>query len=190
MLWLLLILVGAVLVWVAVTFNRLVGLRNRLRAAWGDVDALLVRRADLIPNLVAAVRGYAGHEERTLTEVTDARTDATRAGGGPEDPQARAAAENRLTSRVHQLIALVEAYPELRASANFLELQAELTATENDIASGRRYYNAVVRDFNTERERFPALLIAGLLGFRPGAFFELTDLAEREAPDVGARRDP
>ena len=190
MLWLLLILAGAVLLWAAWTFNRLVGLRNRLRAAWGDVDALLVRRADLIPNLVAAVRGYASHEERTLTEVTDARADATRAGGGPEAPQARAEAENRLTVRVHQLLALVEAYPELLASANFLELQAELTATENDIASGRRYYNAVIRDYNTERERFPALLIAGLLGFQPGEYFELTDLAERDAPDVGARREP
>lgn len=180
----------AVLLWATWTFNRLVGLRNRLKAAWGDVEALLVRRADLIPNLVAAVRGYAGHEERTLTEVTDARAEATRAGGGPEDPAARAEAENRLTRRVHRLLALVEDYPELRASANFLELQLELTRTEDDIASARRYYNAVVRDFNTERERFPALLVAGPLGFRRRDYFELTDLGEREAPDVGAGRAP
>lgn len=183
------ILVLAALVWVAWTFNRLVSLRNRLQAAYGDIDALLKRRADLIPNLVAAVRGYASHEERVFTEVTEARSGAEAAAEGPPSPRARSEAENRLTERVHRLIAVAENYPDLRASANFLELQAELTHTENDIAHARRYYNAVVRDYETERQRFPAVLIAGLLGFGEREFFELRDLAEREAPDVGAGRE-
>ncbi|HET6702600.1 MAG TPA: LemA family protein [Gemmatimonadaceae bacterium] len=175
----------AALVWVAWIFNRLVSLRNRLRSAWADVDALLKRRADLVPNLVAAVRGYAGHERRTLEEVTEARAAAVGAG---DDRAARAAAENALTRRVHGLIAIAEAYPELRASANFLQLQSELVLTENDIASARRYYNAVARDLNTSRETFPNLLIAGALGFGRAEFFELTDIDERAAPDVDAER--
>lgn len=187
--WILAILVLAVLVWAAWVFNRLVGLRNRLKAAWGDIDALLKRRADLIPNLVAAVKGYASHEERVFTEVTEARAGAEAAAEGEPSPRARSEAENRLTRRVHRLIALAEDYPELRASANFLDLQAELTGTENDIAHARRYYNAVIRDYETERQRFPAVLIAGLLGFGPREYFELSDLAEREAPDVGAPRE-
>lgn len=178
-------LVLAAGVWAAWTFNRLVGLRNRLRAAWGDIDALLKRRADLIPNLVAAVRGYAGHEERTLTRVVEARAAVESAGGGPEDAARRAEAENALGRRLARLLAIVEQYPELKASANFLRLQAELTDTENDLAHARRYYNAVVRDFETTRETFPNLLIAGPLGFRPAEYFELEDLAERRAPDVG-----
>ena len=175
----------AVLAWVAWIFNRLVSLRNRLRSSWADVDALLKRRADLIPNLVAAVRGYAGHEQRTLDEVTSARTAALGAG---DDRNARAEAENVLTRRIHGLIAIAEAYPELKASANFLQLQAELVQTEDDIASARRYYNAVARDLNTQRETFPNLLVAGPLGFKRADFFELSDLDERSAPDVGARR--
>lgn len=187
--WIPVALAVVALVWAAWTFNRLVGLRNRLQAAWGDIDALLKRRADLIPNLVAAVRGYASHEERVFTEVTEARAGVEAAAEGPPGPRARSDAENRLTRRVHRLIALAEDYPELRASANFLDLQAQLTTTENDIAHARRYFNAVVRDYETERERFPAVLIAGLLGFGEREFFELSDLAEREAPDVGSPRE-
>ena len=175
----------ALAAWVAWVFNRLVSLRNRLRSAWADVDALLKRRADLVPNLVAAVRGYASHEQRTLEEVTEARAAAVGAG---DDRAARAEAENALTRRVHGLIAIAEAYPELRASANFLQLQSELVLTENDIASARRYYNAVARDMNTSRETFPNLLIAGALGFGRAEFFELADIDERAAPDVGAER--
>jgi LemA protein len=177
----------ALAAWVAWVFNRLVSLRNRLRSAWADVDALLKRRADLVPNLVAAVRGYAGHERRTLEEVTEARAAAVGAG---DDRVARAAAENALTRRVHGLIAIAEAYPELRASANFLQLQSELVLTENDIASARRYYNAVARDLNTSRETFPNLLIAGALGFGRADFFELSDIDERAAPAVDSSRAP
>ena len=178
--------------WLAWTYNRLVGLRNRLRAAWGDVDALLKRRADLIPNLVEAVKGYVGHESRTLSRVTSARSNALMAGGAPENTGGRAHAENQLTSGVRQLFAVVENYPDLKASATFLQLQSQLAETENDIASGRRYYNAVVRDFNTLRETFPNLLIAGPLGFDAGEYFELADLAERETPvaDVWPEESP
>jgi LemA protein len=168
--------------WLAWTFNRLVALRNRMRAAWASVDALLKRRADLIPNLVDLVRGYMGHEQHTLAAVTNARTEALSAGGRPTDNTNRAHAENLLTSGVRQLLALAEAYPELKASENVLALQQQLTETENDIASARRYYNAVVRDFNTLRESFPTLLVAGPFGFQPGEFFELTDITERNAP--------
>jgi len=172
--------------WGAWTYNGLVGLRNRLLAAWGDVAAMLKRRADLIPNLVAAVRGYASHEQRTFESVTAARMTALLAGGGPEGAAARAEAENVLTRRVHQLLVLAEDYPDLLASANFLDLQAELSQTEDDLANARRYYNAVVRDYNTRRETFPNLVIAGRLGFAVGEYFELDDTAEREAPDVRA----
>jgi LemA protein len=153
-----------------------------MRAAWASVDALLKRRADLIPNLVELVRGYMGREQGTLTAVTEARNEALSAGGKPSDNTSRAHAENLLTSGVRQIFALAEAYPELKASENVLALQGQLTDTENDIASARRYYNAVVRDFNTLRESFPTLLVAGTLGFQPGKFFELTDISERNAP--------
>jgi LemA protein len=179
---LLLALAVLVAAWLAWTFNRLVALRNRMRAAWASVDALLKRRADLIPNLVELVRGYMGHEQGTLNAVTEARNEALSAGGKPSDNTSRAHAENLLTSGVRQIFALAEAYPELKASENVLALQGQLTDTENDIASARRYYNAVVRDFNTLRESFPTLLVAGTLGFQPGKFFELTDISERNAP--------
>ena len=182
-----LVLVLLAVGWLAWTYNRLVGLRNRLKAAWGDVDALLKRRADLIPNLVEAVKGYVGHESRTLSRVTTARSNALMAGGAPDNTSARAHAENQLTSGVRQLFAVVENYPDLKASETFLQLQSQLADTENDIASGRRYYNAVVRDFNTLRETFPNLLIAGPLGFQAGEYFELADLAEREAPVADVR---
>ena len=179
-----LLLALAILVagWLAWTFNRLVALRNRMRAAWASVDALLKRRADLIPNLVELVRGYMGHEQHTLTAVTDARNEALSAGGKPSDNTSRAHAENLLTSGVRQIFALAEAYPQLKASENVLALQQQLTDTENDIASARRYYNAVVRDFNTLSESFPTLLVASPFGFRPGEFFELSDITERNAP--------
>jgi LemA protein len=179
---LLLALAILVAAWMAWTYNRLVALRNRMRAAWASVDALLKRRADLIPNLVDLVRGYMGHEQHTLAAVPEARAEALSAGGKPSDNTTRAHAENVLTSGVRQIFALAEAYPELKASENVLALQQQLTETENDIASARRYYNAVVRDFNTLSESFPTLLVASVFGFGPAEFFELTDIAERNAP--------
>ena len=184
------VLVVAVLIagWLAMTFNRLVAMRNRMRGAWADVDTLLKRRADLIPNLVQAVRGYMDHEEGTLTRVTEARARAARAGSGPENAAARAEAENALTAGLRQLFAVAESYPDLKANQNVLDLQNQLGETENDIASARRYYNAVVRDFNTIRETFPNVLIAGPFGFRPGEFFELANIEEREVPKVDLGR--
>jgi LemA protein len=187
---LVIVLVVAVLIagWLAMTFNRLVALRNRMRGAWADVDTLLKRRADLIPNLVQAVRGYMDHEEGTLTRVTEARARAASAGTGPENAAARAEAENALTAGLRQLFAVAESYPDLKANQNVLDLQRQLGETENDIASARRYYNAVVRDFNTMRETFPNMLIAGPFGFRPGEFFELADATQREVPKVDLGR--
>jgi LemA protein len=184
------VVVVAVLIagWLAMTFNRLVAMRNRMRGAWADVDTLLKRRADLIPNLVQSVRGYMDHEEGTLERVTEARARAASAGSGPENAAARAEAENALTAGLRQLFAVAESYPDLKANQNVLDLQHQLGETENDIASARRYYNAVVRDFNTLRETFPNMLIAGPFGFRPGEFFELADVAQREAPKVDLGR--
>jgi LemA protein len=184
------VLVVAVLIagWLAMTFNRLVAMRNRMRGAWADVDTLLKRRADLIPNLVQSVRGYMDHEEGTLTRVTEARARAASAGSGPENAAARAEAENALTAGLRQLFAVAESYPDLKANQNVLDLQHQLGETENDIASARRYYNAVVRDFNTLRETFPNVLIAAPFGFRPGEFFELADVAQREVPKVDLGR--
>ena len=184
------VLVVAVLIagWLAMTFNRLVAMRNRMRGAWADVDTLLKRRADLIPNLVQSVRGYMDHEEGTLTRVTEARARAASAGSGPENAAARAEAENALTAGLRQLFAVAESYPDLKANQNVLDLQHQLGETENDIASARRYYNAVVRDFNTLRETFPNVLIAAPFGFRPGEFFELADMAQREVPKVDLGR--
>jgi LemA protein len=186
----LIVLAVAVLIagWLAMTFNRLVAMRNRMRGAWADVDTLLKRRADLIPNLVEAVRGYMDHEEGTLTRVTEARARAASAGSGPENAAARAQAESALTAGLRQLFAVAESYPDLKANQNVLDLQRQLGAAENDIASARRYYNAVVRDFNTLRETFPNVLIAGPFGFRAGEFFELADPEEREAPKVDLGR--
>ncbi len=184
------VLVVAVLIagWLAMTFNRLVAMRNRMRGAWADVDTLLKRRADLIPNLVQSVRGYMDHEEGTLQRVTEARARAASAGSGPENAASRAEAENALTAGLRQLFAVAESYPDLKANQNVLDLQQQLGETENDIASARRYYNAVVRDFNTLRETFPNVLIAGPFGFRPGEFFELADQAQREVPKVDLGR--
>jgi LemA protein len=176
--------------WLAVTFNRLVSLRNRMRAAWADVDTLLKRRADLIPNLVGAVRGYMEYEQGTLVRLTDARASALRAGGAPGSTEGRAQAENALTSGLRQLFAVVERYPDLKANQNILDLQRQLSETENDIASARRYYNAVVRDFNTLRETFPTVLVAAPFGFQPAQYFELADVAEREAPSVDLEKAP
>lgn len=165
------------LVWLAWTWNRLVAMRARLRAAWAGVETLLKRRADLIPNLVAVVQGAMAFERETLERVVSARTVAL----GATTPTDRAAAEQALAATVRQLFAVVERYPELRSNSQILGLQQELSSTESDIAHARRYYNAVVRDFNILRETFPNLLIAGSLGFHAGEYFSLDD-ADRTVP--------
>lgn len=161
-------------------YNRLVRLRNRAENAWSDIDVQLRRRHDLVPNLVETVQGYATHERKTLGEVTEARGSAMAA----SDPASRARAEGELTRALRGLFAVAEAYPELRANQNFLDLQARLAELEDAIQKARRYYNAVIRDLNTACEVFPSNLVAGVFGFHRGDYFELAADAERSVPEA------
>ena len=161
-------------------YNRLVRLRNQSESAWADIDVQLKRRYDLIPNLVETVKGYASHERDTLEAVIAARNQAINASGPAEQAQA----ENMLTGALKSLFALSEAYPQLRAVEGFTNLQGSLESIERDVQNARRYYNAVVRDFNTAIEQFPANLVANAFRFERQEFFELADEAEREAPKV------
>lgn len=169
-------ILGALILWVIFTFNRLVALVNRGKEAWADIDVQLKRRYDLIPNLVETVKGYAAHEKAVFEEVTKARSQAMQADGAAE----QAEAENMLTGALKSLFAVSEAYPDLKANENFLNLQNELTDTENKIQAARRFYNTVVRDLNTALEVFPTNLIAGMFNFSSREFFELE---EEEAKD-------
>jgi LemA protein len=170
------------IVWAISIYNGLIGMRQRVDQAFADVDVQLRQRHDLIPNLVEAVKGYAAHERGTLDEVVKARNAAIAAQG----PAQQAAAENMLTGALRQLFALSEAYPDLKASANFQQLQAELSDLENKIAAARRFFNNAVQEYNTGIQRFPAAVFATAFGFAPKAFFDLG--AERasvgEAPAV------
>jgi LemA protein len=158
-------------VWGLLIFNRLVRERNRIRAAWRDIDVQLQRRHDLIPRLVEAVRGYAGYERATLTAVTELRERSLRAEHLPE----KAAVENQIEAATRGLIALAESYPELKASGNFLELQTALSDTENHIQYARRYYNGAVQLFNTHVQTFPDLIVARTLRFAASEFFRADD---------------
>ena len=163
-------------------YNGLVSMRQRVNQAFADVDVQLKQRHDLIPNLVETVKGYASHERGTLEEVVKARNAAISAQG----PVQQAAAENQLSGALRQLFALSEAYPDLKASANFQQLQAELTDLENKIAAARRFFNNAVQEYNTGIQRFPAALFAAALGFSSKDFFDLGDERKTvgEAPQV------
>jgi LemA protein len=152
-----------------VTFNRLVALRNGVRNGWSDIDVQLTRRHDLVPNLVEATRGYMNHERETLEAVTQARSQAMGAAGA--DLVTRAAAEMALSGAVSNLLGVVERYPTLKASQNFLLLQEQLTSTENRIAFARQHYNELVRQYNTALAEFPRNLVAGAFGFSPSQMF-------------------
>ncbi|MGH9322850.1 MAG: LemA family protein [Vicinamibacteria bacterium] len=165
--------------WAVVLFNGLIHLRNTSHNAWSDVDVHLKKRHDLVPNLVETVKGYARHERDTLERVVEARTQAMRA----PSTEAKSSAENALTRSLRGLFVLAEAYPDLKANESFLGLQDELSRIEDDIANARRYYNAVVRDFNTRQEVFPANLVAGILGFETRSFFQ-AEAAERQTTRV------
>jgi len=167
--------------WAVVTYNGFVRLRNLVQEAWRQIDVELNRRHDLIPNLVETVKGYAAHERAVFDEVTRARAAAASPGAGPAE---QAAQENVLTQALGRLFAVAEAYPQLRASENFMALQAELTNTEDRIAAGRRFYNANVRQLNTRVETFPANIIAGVFGFTRAEYFEAEEPAVRAAPTV------
>lgn len=168
-------------VWFVSQYNRLVALANGVDAAWGNIDAQLQRRHELVPNLVETTKGYAAHERETLDAVVAARTSAVTASG----PRAAAAADGVLEGALRQLFALSETYPDLKASQSFRELQRELAATENTIAAVRQLYNAAVQDLNTTREVFPTNLVAGSSPrFAAREYFEVDADTERETPPV------
>jgi len=178
---LIILLVVTVLVgWVVVVFNGLVTLKNRAKEAWADIDVQLKRRYDLIPNLVETVKGYATHEKQLFENVTKARVAAMSAQG----VQAKGEAENMLSGTLKSLFAVSENYPDLKASVNFLELQRELTDTEDKIQAARRFYNTNVRDLNIKVESFPANLIAGSFGFKQMELFQVANEAERNPVSV------
>jgi len=179
--WLIVVIavVAALALALVLLYNRLVTLRNRTENAWSQVDVQLRRRYDLIPNLVETVKGYASHERATFEEVTQARTRAQEA----RTVEQQAEAENVLTAAIGRLFAVAEAYPELRATENFQELQRQLEDTESRIAVSRQVYNDTVLTYDTARETVPTNIVAGLFRFEPRAYFELEEPA-REAPRV------
>lgn len=174
----LVVIVLLVLVFV-VQYNGLVRLRNRVDSAWSQIDVQLKRRHDLVPNLVETVKGYAKHEAETLEKVVAARNSAISAQG----PQAQAAAENALTGTLKSLFALSEAYPDLKANQNFLNLQEELTATEDKVSYARQYYNDAVLDYNTAIDTFPTVFFARALKFTKRDYFE-AEQAAQQPPSV------
>lgn len=179
-----LIIVGAIIViialWAVISYNRFISLVNRAKEAWSDIDVQLKRRYDLIPNLVNTVKGYATHEKTAFEDVTRARATAIAAGNLEE----KAKAENALAGTLKSLFAVAEAYPELKANQNFLELQRELSDTENKIQAARRFYNGNVRDLNIHIQSFPSNLIARTFGFVPMSLFELSDVSQAETVKV------
>jgi LemA protein len=180
--WVVVIVIAVVvllLLYLVLTYNRLVRLRNRAQNAWAQVDVQLRRRYDLIPNLVETVKGYASHERGTFEEVTRARTAAQQAQGVAEQAQA----ENALTAAIGRLFAVAEAYPELRATENFQQLQGQLEDTEQKIAVSRQIYNDTVLTYNNATQTVPTNIVAGLFNFSPRDFFEIEEPV-REAPQV------
>lgn len=174
-----LVIIVVVLAVVVGGYNSLVKLREMGEAAWADIDVQLKRRHDLIPNLVETVKGYASHESETLEAVIQARNSAMSAQG----PAEQAAAENMLTGTLKSIFALSEAYPDLKAAGGFQDLQGTLSELEETIAQARRYYNAVVRDFNTKTQTFPSVFIAKVFNFTQREFFEVAE-AEKAVPKV------
>jgi LemA protein len=168
--------------WAVAVYNGLISMRQRVNQAFADIDVQLKQRHDLVPNLVETVKGYAAHERGTLDEVVKARNAAVSAQG----PAQQAAAENMLSGALRQLFALSESYPDLKASTNFQQLQAELSDLENKIAASRRFFNNAVQEYNTGIQRFPAALFAGAFGFAQKDYFDLGDdrKAVSDAPQV------
>ena len=167
--YILLAIVAVVAVWAVTAYNRFVRLTNRTEEAWSDINVQLKRRYDLIPNLVETVKGYAKHEAGTLQKVTEARTKAM----GAQTVGERAQAENMLTGALKSLFAVSEAYPDLKANSNFVELQRELSDTENKIQAARRFYNSVVQELQNALEQFPSNIVGSAFGFKTREFFQL-----------------
>jgi LemA protein len=178
--WVVTIVIVAVVGGLVVIYNSLVRARNRVEEAWAQIDVQLRRRHDLIPNLVETVQAYAAHEREVFEAVARARSEAV----APHSPAEQARAEDQLTGALRSLFAVSEGYPELRASQNFLELQRELTSTEDRIAYSRQYYNASVQRYDTKRQTFPSNVVAGAFGFTDREYFEIDDAAVRSVPDA------
>jgi LemA protein len=172
------VIVGLPLIYVVATYNLLVSLRNCIRDAWGNIDTELKRRYDLIPNLVATVKGYAAHEREVFEEVTRLRAQCVASQGKPSE---QAVDENQLVAALQKMLAVVENYPQLKADQNFLALQKELTNTEDRIQAARRFFNGNVRDYRNKCQGFPSSLVASLFHFEPEDYFNV-DPAVREAP--------
>ena len=181
--WIIIAVVAALVLWLIMTYNSLVATRNQVDEGWSDIDVQLKRRHDLIPNLIETVKGYATHEKELFTKVTEARASAINAQASG-DPAAVSQSENMLAGTLKSLFAVAENYPQLKADANFAKLQDELTDTENKVQASRRFYNGVVRDFNTKVQVFPTNMIAGMFKFTKRNFFELDNEAERANPTV------
>jgi LemA protein len=177
--WIILIVIAVVALFLVFTYNGLVRLRNTVDEAWTQLSVQLKRRHDLIPNLVNAVKGYMNFEQETLTKVVEARSAAVSAqSAGPANAGAAAAAENMLTGALRQLFALVENYPDLKANQNVLDLQEQLTTTENQIGFSRQHYNSSVREYNTAIQTFPNVVLAGMFGFRARDYFQIEEADE------------
>ena len=175
--WIILAIIAVIAIFFWVSYNALVKLRVRVDEAWSDITVQLKRRLDLIPNLVESVKGYAAHESSVFDTVTEARSNAMNAKGVKET----AAAENQFEGALKSLFAVAEAYPDLKANQNFMELQQELVDTEDKIQASRRFYNGGVRDLNTKIQTFPSNIIAGMFGFKNRDFFELDEAQQKEA---------
>lgn len=173
-------IIALVVVWIIFTYNRFVSYVNRAKEAWSDIEVQMKRRYDLIPNLVDTVKGYAAHEKQAFESVTNARAQAM----GAQSVADHGKAENMLTGALKSLFAIAEAYPDLKANSNFLELQRELSDTENKIQAARRFYNSVVQDLQTALESFPSNIIGSTFGFKPRDFFALEEAAAREPVKV------
>jgi LemA protein len=168
-----------VALWGVTVFNGLVRSKNMVAEGWSGIDAQLKRRADLIPNLVETVKGYATHEQTTFDDLAKLRSQ-----GQSQDPAQRATQETAITAAIGKVMAVAEAYPQLRASENFQTLQKDLADIEDQIQLARRYYNGTVRDFNTAIQQFPSNIIAGFGGFKPAPFFQIDNEADRAVPKV------
>jgi len=178
---------AAVVLWGVLIYNGLVSRRNIVAEAWAGIETQLKRRTDLIPNLVETVKGYASHEKSTLDELTRLRAMAQNEGGGTPGAggiEARAQMERQITAMIGRVMAVAEAYPDLKASANFQSLQNDLSNTEDQIQLARRYYNGAVRDYNVMIEQVPSNIVASTFQFKKADFFEIEDAADRAVPKV------
>lgn len=177
--WIVLAIVALAALWAVSVYNGLIRRKNVVQEAWSGIDVQLKRRADLIPNLVETVKGYASHERGTFDELTKLRSQT-----GTQDVAQRAQTEAAITAAIGKVMAVAEAYPDLKASANFQQLQSDLNNIEDQLQLARRYYNGTVRDYNVAIQQFPSSLIAGFGGFTAQPFFQIDNAADRDVPKV------